>query len=136
MYAIDYHADDYAISVNNSKRMLELVRTNKLDSFSIISNMGCYAECMDILKKAWPTFDNKPLLSVHLNLIDGYRLSSDDNDIQNNSWGKLFLNSFIPFSRVDSNLSISFFNSVKTKSLLFLRFSISCGCNSDKIKKS
>lgn len=99
MYKIDYHADDYAISVNNSNRILELVRSKKLDSFSIISNMGCYNECMDILKKAWPDFDNKPLISVHLNLIDGYRLSSDNNDIQNNSWGKLFINSFVPSSK-------------------------------------
>lgn len=97
MYSIDYHADDYGISLNNSKRMIELTESGKLDSFSIIANMGDYDNCMALLKSKWSTFKKKPKISVHINLIDGYRLSSHKNDeIIRGSWGKLFLHSYIP----------------------------------------
>lgn len=95
MYSIDFHADDYAISLNNSKRMIELMETGKLDSFSIIANMGCYNECIDLLKEKWPSLPKKPLISIHINLIDGFWLSSAENEMIRNSWGKLFLSSFL-----------------------------------------
>lgn len=97
MYAIDYHADDYGISPNNSNRLIELTKSGKLNSFSIIANMGCYEECMAMLKDNWSSFDIKPQISVHINLIDGYRLSSKkDDEIIRGSWGKLFLHSYLP----------------------------------------
>lgn len=96
MYSIDYHADDYAISINNSKRMIELMKSGKLNSFSIIANMGCYEDCMALLKEAWPTLKTKPLISIHLNLIDGFWLSSISNELIHNSWGKLFIASCMP----------------------------------------
>jgi len=95
MYSVDFHADDYAISLNNSKRMLELLHTGKLDSFSIIANMSCYRECIDLLKKEWNKLERKPLVAVHINLIDGLWLSSSEDEIIHNSWGKLFLCSFL-----------------------------------------
>lgn len=94
MYALDIHGDDYAVSVNNSKRMLELMRSGKLNSISIIANMGCFDECMDMLSKEWSSFECKPLISVHINLIDGYRLSS--KGYIKGSWSKLFIKSLIP----------------------------------------
>ena len=97
MYNIDFHADDYAISPNNSKRIIELISAGRLDSFSIIANMGCFEECMTLLREAWPGFSKKPLISVHINLIDGFFLSGNHADsIQNNSWGRLFIRSLIP----------------------------------------
>lgn len=96
MYKIDFHADDYAASLNNSKRILELVKSGKLDSFSILPNMGCYEECMELLKASWDSLPKKPLISVHINLIDGFWLSSDKKDIINGSWGSYFIHSFVP----------------------------------------
>jgi len=95
MYSVDFHADDYAISLNNSKRMIELMESGRLNSFSIIANMGCYKECMDLLKEVWPALEHKPLISVHINLIDGFWLSSAQNEIIRNSWGKLFISSYL-----------------------------------------
>jgi len=97
MYGIDYHADDYGISINNSKRIIELIEAEKLDSISIIANMGCFDECMRLLCERWDTFNKKPLIAVHINLIDGYRMSAKKNgEIIKGSWGKLFVKSYIP----------------------------------------
>jgi len=100
MYKLDFHADDYGISINNSKRIIQLTEAKRLDSFSIIANMGCFEECMELLRNAWPKLENKPLISIHINLIDGYKLSSSvSNDIQDNSWGRLFIKSLLPGSK-------------------------------------
>ncbi len=34
----DIHADDYALTLNTSKDMLECMRAGKLDSISIVTN--------------------------------------------------------------------------------------------------
>jgi len=101
MYSIDYHADDYAISMNNSRRMLALVEAGKLDSFSVVANMSCYEECMDYLKKRWDKLEKKPLISVHINLIDGISLSKATSSLLvtkegylKASWGDLFIKSY------------------------------------------
>ncbi len=103
MFKVDYHGDDYAVSVNNSKRMIELIKMGKLDSISIIPNMAAFDECMIMLKNEWASFDKKPLISVHINLIDGISLSGSKNPVMVNekgnlssSWGKYFIKSFIP----------------------------------------
>ena len=101
MYEIDYHADDYAISMNNSRRMLSLVEAGKLDSFSVVANMSCYEQCMDYLKNKWDSFEKKPLISVHINLIDGISLAgikdpflTTKEGYMKASWGSLFIKSF------------------------------------------
>ncbi|MCR5250874.1 MAG: ChbG/HpnK family deacetylase [Lachnospiraceae bacterium] len=97
MYRIDFHADDYAASPDNSRRILELLLAGKVDSISILPNMGCYEECMKMLRENWERFPKKPLLSVHLNLIDGYWLSSGKSKrCIRNSWERLFLYSLVP----------------------------------------
>ncbi len=97
MYAIDFHADDYAASLENSKRIIELVQAGRIDSFSVLPNMACFDECMKLLKENWKHFPKKPLISVHINLIDGYWLSSKNKDrIIKNSWGRIFLHTMIP----------------------------------------
>lgn len=103
MFQIDYHGDDYAASPNNSKRMLALADTGKLQSMSILPNMSYYGECMDYLNKNWSSLKNKPLISIHLNLIDGFSLSGCHNPLLSNeegilcaSWETLFFHSFMP----------------------------------------
>ena len=106
MYGIDFHADDFAASVENSKRIIELAQAGRIDSFSVITNMGCYDECMNLLRKNWNYFSRKPLLSVHINLIDGYRLSAGESGrIIRNSWGRIFFQSFFPGSKRDRTLA-------------------------------
>ena len=90
---MDFHADDYGISVNNCHRILELVKNGRLDSFSIIPNMSCYEECISILKAEWASLPVKPLISVHINLIDGMSLSGKCKPF--GSWGKLFAQNFL-----------------------------------------
>lgn len=98
MYTADYHGDDFALSKNNSQRMLELIEAGKMDSISIISNMGCFSECMSLLRDRWGSLETKPLVSVHINLIDGLKLSKQTTSdaIFNNSWGYYLLHSLIP----------------------------------------
>ena len=97
MHKLDFHADDYGLSINNSKRIIELIKSGRLDSISIIPNMGCFNECMALFKDNWDAFEKKPLISIHLNLIDGYKLSSKNSrEIQNNTWFDHFIRSLIP----------------------------------------
>lgn len=93
---LDFHGDDYAISLNNSNRFIELISSGKLDSFSIISNMGCYDECMNLLIEKWDSFEHRPAVSVHINLIDGFWLSKPGVKM-NHSWGQLLVRSLMTF---------------------------------------
>ncbi len=97
MYILDFHADDYAASPENSKRILSLAKAGRIDSFSVITNMGCFPECMKMLRESWDLLPRKPLLSVHINLIDGYLLSSrETRKTIRNSWSQLFIWGFLP----------------------------------------
>lgn len=103
MNIIDFHADDYAISLTNSNHIIECIKKGKLNSISIIPNHAAYRECMELLSQEWDSFSEKPLISVHLNFIDGYSISDDtlsllhDSDnIFTTSWGRLFIASFLP----------------------------------------
>ena len=87
---IDIHADDYAYSVNTSRDILECLSCGALDSISIICNTSQFEECMDLLYEAIPSFDHLPLLSVHLNLCEGFQSS----ELLPMSWGQLFLASY------------------------------------------
>ena len=102
MYGIDFHADDYAASLENSKRIISLMKAGRINSFSVITNMECYDACMDLLQENWKDFPQKPLLSVHINLIDGYQLSSPKKEIIiHNSWAQLFFSCFLPGRKRD-----------------------------------
>lgn len=104
---IDIHADDYALSVNTSKEMLECMKKGKLNSISIVPNMSCFDECMELLYASIPEFPFLPKMSVHLDFVEGIVLSDADNDLitKNSggkkligmSWAKLFISSYNPF---------------------------------------
>ena len=106
---IDIHADDYALSVNNSKRILELLADGKLDSISVIPNSSSFSECMDMLAERWESLGKKPLISVHLNIADGFSLSGiddpsltarcGDRTVFRTSWAKLLISSYLPGRR-------------------------------------
>ena len=100
---IDLHADDYAFTVNTSLEMLDLMRDGVLDSISIIPNMTCYEECIDLLKAAIPSLPYLPKISVHLNLVEGLQLSASGgvsgNALITSTWKSLFLASYNPLKR-------------------------------------
>lgn len=100
MFKSDYHGDDYAYSINNSRRMLELVKTGKLNSISIIPNMSCFDSCISLLNDLLSSSDINPDISIHLNIIDGIKLSSPEGkEYFQNSWIHFFLISLIPGKR-------------------------------------
>ena len=92
---IDIHADDYGYTLNTSKDILDLMKDGLLDSISIIPNTSYFDESMELLYESIPSLPFLPLLSVHLNLIDGYNLSNTSllskNDKNVKSWGEIFI---------------------------------------------
>lgn len=101
---IDIHADDYAISRHASENLIERIRDGKLNSISIIPNMSCFEGCMDRLLEEWENFPRKPLISVHINVMEGHCLSPvekvaglvDSEGYFKISWGTLLLASYNP----------------------------------------
>ena len=108
MSQIDIHADDYALTVNTSKDMLSCMKEGGLDSISIMSNMSCFQECMELLYSEIPNLPFLPKMSVHLNFVEGHSLAGakntlsltkDNSDLMGLSWGGLFLLSYLPWKR-------------------------------------
>lgn len=104
----DIHADDYALTVNTSKDMLECMRAGKLDSISIVPNMSCFEECMSLFYEEIPRLPFLPLLSVHLDFVEGKSLAGreaapdltkEGGDLMGLGWGGLFLASYLPRKR-------------------------------------
>lgn len=100
MSRIDIHADDYAETINTSIDMLDCMMNGKLDSISIVPNMKCYEECMQLLKDKIPNLPFLPKMSVHVNLVEGMSLAATDkNVLMEYSWGKLFAGSYLPWKK-------------------------------------
>lgn len=108
MTKIDIHADDYGLTVNTSKDMLECMQAGKLNSISIVPNMSCFGQCMDMLYEAIPAMPFLPLISVHLDFVEGHSLigrgevpllTRADSDLMGLSWGGLFKLSYLPWKR-------------------------------------
>lgn len=77
---IIYHADDYGISVNASKDILSLVEKGALNSFSIMPNMSCFKECMELLTPVLDAHRNSLTIALHINLFEGH-CCADPKDI-------------------------------------------------------
>ncbi|MCX4307566.1 MAG: ChbG/HpnK family deacetylase [Acetatifactor sp.] len=104
----DIHADDYALTLNTSKDMLECMRAGRLDSISIVSNMSCFEACMALLAGAIPQLPFLPLMSVHLDFVEGRSLAGrkaapdltkENSDLMGLGWGGLFAASYVPGRR-------------------------------------
>lgn len=108
MVKTDIHADDYALTVNTSRDMLECMQAGKLDSISIVPNMSCFEECMELLYEQIPNLPFLPLMSVHLDFVEGRSLAKKgdvplllkgDTGLMGLSWGGLFKYSYLPGKR-------------------------------------
>ena len=101
---IDIHADDFGESVHASEDILDCLKAGKLDSISVLANMSCFQTCVKRYREEEKDFPKKPRISVHLNFMEGSCLSApetlpglvDEEGHFSISWGKLFLQSFLP----------------------------------------
>lgn len=105
---IDIHADDYALTVNTSKDMLSCMKKGQLDSISIVPNMSCFDECMELLYASIPSLPFLPKMSVHLDFVEGRSLAgakqtplltAKETGLMGLSWGGVFLLSYLPWKR-------------------------------------
>lgn len=95
----DIHADDFGVSVHASKEILKAWEDGVLDSISVISNMSCFAECVRLYQEKKASSGGGPLISVHLNVLDGKAVLDrkkipdlvDEEGFFRLTWGKLFL---------------------------------------------
>ena len=97
---IEYHADDYGMSMEQCERILSCHREGLLNGFSIMPNSDILEEAM---KLAAP-YEDEISYTVHLNLRDGRSNAdrekiphlTDENGIYNISFGKLVIGSYLP----------------------------------------
>lgn len=108
MLKTDIHADDYALTLNTSRDMLSCMKKGCLDSISIVPNMSCFKECMELLYEAVPELPFLPKMSVHLDFVEGRSLAGagqapllvkDRGSLMGLSWGGLFAMSYQPWKR-------------------------------------
>lgn len=92
----EYHADDYGLFTEQSKRILRCWKDGSLNGTSIIPNGKQLNECLDLLPKSGIA------LTVHLNFMQGQCLAPietvpllvNDNGVFDVSFAKLFLSSY------------------------------------------
>ena len=80
MSKIEIHADDYALTMNTSRRILEGVNAGKLNGISVLANMESYDKALELWKKELKK-ERNPKISVHLNFMEGHCLASK-NDVE------------------------------------------------------
>lgn len=103
----DIHADDYGVSLHGAEDIIECLKEGALDSLSVIPNMSCFEACAEKYLQEKETFPKAPLLTVHLNIMDGKPLSAaeevpdltDAEGFFSLTWGKLFLMNYFGGSR-------------------------------------
>ena len=103
----DIHADDYGLSPNSDKTILELLTEEKLDSISFMTNLSRFDSAVADFKRVLSKRNSPVLVSVHLNFVEGHCCASsrsvpdlvDENGFFSVSWEKLFLWSFNPLKR-------------------------------------
>lgn len=113
MIKIDIHADDYALTKHTSEDILECMREGKLNSISIIPNMSCFDECMELLYNEIPNLPFLPPMSVHINLVEGKSLNEgtaaeafNPEGFIVSSWKNLYMWSYLLGSKNRLRLTI------------------------------
>lgn len=105
---LDIHADDYALSENSDTDIIELCKLGKLNSISIIPNLKIFNSAVEKFINSKKDFPNEIKVSVHTNVMEGKCSFSDPSELPHlvdsngffiTSWGKLFIQNYIPFLR-------------------------------------
>lgn len=105
MKGIDIHADDYGLSKRASEDILACIRAGRLDSISVMANMSCYKEYARKFCREKAEWKKSPLLTVHLNFMEGRCVASREklpclvgrDGYFKISWGSLLLGNYSPF---------------------------------------
>lgn len=102
----DIHADDYGLTMNVSKDIMNGIKAGKLSSISIMPNMTCYE---DARKYFYDNLQEEilPAMSVHLNFMEGYCVANplqlnylvNEEGLFNISWGTLVKYQYNPMVR-------------------------------------
>ncbi len=111
---VDIHADDFALSENSDKDILQLCSEKKLDSISIIPNLGCFETAATSFLSVQEKSDKKILVSIHLNFMEGKCCAEkslipnlvDSEGFFTASWGKLFIWNCIPLMQKKIKLQL------------------------------
>lgn len=111
---VDIHADDFALSENSDRDILQLCTEEKLDSISIIPNLECFEIAVTNFLSIQKKLNKKLLVSVHLNFMEGKCCAekslipdlADSEGFFTASWGKLFIWNYIPLMRKKIKLQL------------------------------
>lgn len=104
---VDFHADDFGISVNSTNDIMELIRLHKLNSISLLPNMSTFSYAVDLLKSYEVDNGNDLLISIHLNFLEGHCCAEkelipdlvDEQGFFLVGWKDLFIYNFLYFKR-------------------------------------
>lgn len=104
---IDIHADDYGLTANTSRAILEGINAGKLNSTSIMPNMEDFSRAALYWEQNLKN-DANPTISVHLNFMEGHCVADpeelshlvDEKGLFDISWGDLVKYNFNPFVRM------------------------------------
>lgn len=128
MKTIEIHADDYALSAGASEDILKCIRAGKLDSISVLTNMSCYGEYAALYLEERKSWKKEPLLSVHLNFMEGRAMAKPGEvaDLVDGrgyfclGWGKLLVWSFCPwkYNKIKKELKAE----IKAQTENFIRY--------------
>ena len=95
MNKIDVHADDYGLTLNTSRDIMEGINAGKLHSISIMPNTTCFDKTREYFYNHIER-DKMPVISVHLNFMEGYCVSDKselgylvEEGLFHISWGTL-----------------------------------------------
>lgn len=120
MYDIEWHADDYGMTIKQSKDILKCYYDGCLNGVSIMPNSKNLDECMKLLKDT----KEKMSITVHLNLIEGHCCTDDVGDVSlltnkdgifNSSFFSLLLHSFLPGrSKYREQITIELSNQIES----------------------
>lgn len=99
---IEFHADDYGLFPEQSRRILDTIENGACNAVSIMPNSPHLDACMKELSELDP--GKKVRIAVHLNLVEGTALSApeqipllaDASGVFRNSFGRLFCLSLLP----------------------------------------
>ena len=99
----EYHADDYGISIEQCRRILDCHINGRLNGISIMPNSEILEEAMEMVRP----YEDKIAYTIHLNLRDGKANAPkekiphlvNESGIHKVSFGKYVIGSYIPWIR-------------------------------------
>ena len=100
---VEYHADDYGISLEQCERILDCHRKGRLNGISIMPNSDILEEAMELVLP----YEKDIRYTIHLNLRDGKSNADpqkiphlvDESGFYKVSFGKYVLASYLPWIR-------------------------------------